>query len=413
MVTHGVPQLSAASLIHKPDLANLEVENNMNFKRIALTVCLTAFVAGVALAEDHDRKVPHLDHVFVIMMENHYYSQVLGNANAPFITSYAGTANLATNYFAVGHPSLTNYLEVVGGSNFGILNDDSPDWHNTSCVSNLELGQTALESAPTNTCPIVGTGFDAATPAVDTTNEGTPAEPIYNTPIDPAKTIGMSIADQLDEVHMSWKSYQESLPPYGADGVDNSDGLLSNLTEAAPGVPNLYAVKHNPFVYFASVQSGQDHDNSLKNTVDLNQLYVDLAQDRVPNFAFIVPNQCHDMHGRGSTEVGPGCSVDANNIAQGDAAVKALVTGIKSSKMWKEGNNVIVTVWDENDYSSLPNQVVTIVDTSYAPTGISSNVLYNHFSLLKTIEAGFGLPYLNHAGDKNVKLMSDLFGGSK
>ena len=78
------------------------------------------------------------------MMENHYYGQVLGNANAPFITSYAATANLATNYFAVGHPSLTNYLEVVGGSNFGILNDDSPDWHNTSCVSNLELGQTAL-----------------------------------------------------------------------------------------------------------------------------------------------------------------------------------------------------------------------------------------------------------------------------
>jgi hypothetical protein len=118
------------------------------------------------------------------------------------------------------------------------------------------------------------------------------------------------------------------------------------------------------------------------------------------------------MHGRGTSEVGPGCSVDANNIAQGDATVKALVTGIKSSKMWKEGNNVIVTLWDENDYSSLPNQVVTIVDTSYAPTGIASDVLYNHFSLLKTIESGFGLRHLNHAADKDVKVMSDLFGGS-
>jgi phosphatidylinositol-3-phosphatase len=212
---------------------------------------------------------------------------------------------------------------------------------------------------------------------------------------------------------MSWKSYQESLPPYGADGVNNSDGLLSNLTQASPGVPNLYAVKHNPFVYFASIQSGEDRDNSLRNVVDLNQLYIDLAHDRVPNFAFIAPNQCHDMHGRGTTEVGPGCSVDANNIAQGDAAVKALVTGIKSSKMWSEGNNVIVTVWDENDYSSLPNQVVTIVDTSYAPTGITSDKPYNHFSLLKTIESGFDLRHLNHAADKDVKVMSDLFGGEK
>ncbi len=384
----------------------------MNFKKIVVALCLTASIACTAQGGNRDRKVPHLDHVFVIMMENHYYGQVLGNASAPFINRYAKTANLATNYFAVGHPSLTNYLEVIGGSNFGIINDDSPDWHNTSCVSNLELSQPALETATTNTCPIAGSGLDGATPEVDTTNEGTASEPVYNTPFAPAHTIGMSIADQLVEAHMSWKSYQENLPPYGADKVNNSDGLLSNLTEAAPGVPNLYAVKHNPFVYFASVQSGSNPDNSLKNVVGLNQLYVDLASGQVPNLAFIAPNQCHDMHGRGTGEVGPGCSVDANNIVQGDAAVKALVSGIKSSKMWKEGNNAIVTVWDENDYSSLPNQVVTIVDTSYAPTGVPSKVLYNHFSLLKTIEAGFGLPFLNHAADKNVKVMSDLFGGN-
>jgi hypothetical protein len=38
-------------------------------------------------------------------------------------------------------------------------------------------------------------------------------------------------------------------------------------------------------------------------------------------------------------------------------------------------------------------------------------VKYNHFSLLKTIEAGFGLDYLNHAADHNVKVISDLFAG--
>lgn len=382
----------------------------MNYKKLALVLSLAAFASGPMMAQEREGNVPHLDHAFVILMENHYYGQIIGNANAPFINSYAASANLAKNYWAVGHPSLTNYLEIIGGSNFGVINDDSPDWHNATCVPNIELGTSADESATTNTCPIAGRGMDAATPAVDTTNEGTPTEPVYNNPIAPAQTVGMSIGDQLVAAGLSWKSYQENVPPSGADGVNNSDGLISNLTEAAPGVPNLYAVKHNPFVYFASVQSGDNPENSLKNVVGFDALYADLASGHLPNLAFISPNQCHDQHGRSSSEVGTGCSVDQNDIAQGDAALHTLITAIKASKEWKTGRNVIVVVWDENDYSSLPNQVVTIVDPSYAPTGFSSNVKYNHFSLLKTLEAGFRLHYLNHAADSNVRAMSDLFG---
>ena len=381
----------------------------MKFKKTALVLSIFALSASCLLAEDHDRKIPNIDHAFVIMMENHYYGQIIGNTNAPFINGYAKTANLATNYFAVGHPSLTNYLEVVGGSNFGILNDDAPNWHNTGCISNIELGMTADESATTTTCPIGGAGMDAATPAVDTTNEGTPTEPIYNDPIAPAKTRGITIANQLVESGLTWKSYQENLPPYGADGVNASDGLVSNITQSEPGMPQLYAVKHDPFAYFADVQAGENHELSLKQVVGFDRLYADLNSGHVPNLSFIVPNQCHDQHSRGSSEMGTGCSVDQNAIAQGDAALSILIPAIKSSKAWKEGKNVIVVVWDENDYSSLPNQVVTIVDTNYAPIGKPSNVKYNHFSLLKTLEAGFGLPYLNHAADKNVKLMSDLF----
>jgi hypothetical protein len=53
--------------------------------------------------------------------------------------------------------------------------------------------------------------------------------------------------------------------------------------------------------------------------------------------------------------------------------------------------------------------VVLTVDTNYGRHGVQSNTYYNSFSLLKTIEASFGLDYLNHAKDKNVKLMTDLF----
>jgi phosphatidylinositol-3-phosphatase len=380
-------------------------------KSLVALCAFAAFTGGLLAQEGHDSKaVRHLDHVFVIMMENHYISQILGNPNAPYITTYAATANLATNYFGVGHPSLTNYLETVGGSNFGIINDDSPDWHNMTCVSNIESGTPADESATTNVCPIAGSGMDAPTPAKDTTNEGTPGEPIYNDPLPAAQTQGITIADQLVEADKSWKTYQENLPPYGADKVNNSDGLVSDVTQSEPGMPKLYAVKHNPFVYFANIQQGTNPQLSLKRVVDFHQLFADLKSGHVPNYSYIVPNQCHDQHGRGSTEVGTGCSVDQNAIAQGDAALSILIPAIKNSPAWKEGNNVIVTVWDENDYSSLPNNVVAIVDTNYSTGGKTSNVKYNHFSLLKTIEAGFGLQYINHAADPNVKLMTDLFG---
>src|SRR6204780_5807739 len=84
--------------------------------------------------------VPPLDHVFVIMMENHAYAQIAGNPQAPFINSLMAKANLAQNYFAIAHPSSTNYLEVVGGSNFNNLSDQYPDWHNKNGAPNLTPG---------------------------------------------------------------------------------------------------------------------------------------------------------------------------------------------------------------------------------------------------------------------------------
>src|SRR6267143_1924083 len=160
----------------------------INKTTIALTLA-AAFGIAPALAQNPAPSIPRLDHVFVIVMENHHYGQIFGNAN-------------------------------------------SPDWHNKACRSNLELNTPALEGAP-NIGPIAGSGMDATTPAVDTTNEGTPAAPIYNDPIAPAYTVGKTIADQLVEAGLTWKSYQESLPPYGADRVNNSDGSRTSPPRSA------------------------------------------------------------------------------------------------------------------------------------------------------------------------------------
>jgi hypothetical protein len=380
--------------------------------------------------------------VFVVMMENHGYSQIIGNPNAPFINKYAKTANLGTNYFAVAHPSLTNYLEVVGGSNFGVQTDNYPDWHNATCTTNLASGVPATDnpSSP-NICPISGTGTDAATPAQDFTNETQGPPPENN--IDgvasfaaASNTIGKTIADQLVEKHQSWKSYQESLPVDGADTINYSDGFYTNNTNfssitpaltpplAQSNIVALYAAKHDPFVYFKNVQQGTDPNNSLANVVPFDGpdgLFADLAAGQAPSFSFIAPNQCNDQHGRGNA--GPFCNFDPSDdgtqaglnpalIYLGDVTVKKLVGAIHASRSWQNGNSAIVLVWDENDYSLAPNinQVVVVVDTNYGTHGISSAVRYTHFSLLKSLEAGFGLKCLNHACDDNVSVMSDLFG---
>jgi hypothetical protein len=241
------------------------------FKKAAALGLAFALLAAPMFANEGDvpKGVPHLDHVFVIMMENHAYGQIVGNPSEPFINKYMQSANAANNYFAVAHPSLTNYLELVGGSNFGVLTDNSPDWHNTNCVTNLASGIAATDvpSSP-NICPIWGTGTDAATPSFDFTNETTPPSINEVTNIDGVESIpaatnisGKTIADQLDERGMSWKSYQESLPSAGADGVNNADGFFSNLIPVTSLLPAetqtliaLYAVKHNPFAYFLNVE---------------------------------------------------------------------------------------------------------------------------------------------------------------
>ena len=421
--------------------------------KLILAACAAAVVAGSAQAGQGNvpSGVPALDHVFVIMMENHAYQQVAGNPQAPFINALMAKANVATGYYAIAHPSSTNYLEVVGGSNFNNLSDQYPDWHNVSCIPNISPGRpTNLDNPSTGlVCPIHGgRGTDAPTPVLDLSMNETSAPPLTN--LDGKRSIaanhnidGITIADQLVSAGKSWKSYQEGLPNIGADGVDVSDGFYSvggnnalgeNVTSnfaalstaanpvSAANVVYLYAVKHNPFAYFSSVQEGRDPALSLKRVVPFDGehgLYADLKAGSVPNFAFIAPNQCDDMHGRGNGTAF--CNYDADDngsqtglnpslILQGDQSVQRIVTAIKASRVWSEKRSAIVVLWDENDYStSTSNQVVTIVDTNYGAHRVVSSKFYDHYSLTKTLDAAFGLPCLNHACDADVDVMSDLF----
>ncbi len=57
------------------------------------------------------------------MLENHNYNDVIGNPSAPALNSLAQRYGLATQSYAMGHPSLPNYLALVAGSNYGIHSD--------------------------------------------------------------------------------------------------------------------------------------------------------------------------------------------------------------------------------------------------------------------------------------------------
>jgi hypothetical protein len=103
-------------------------------KLFELTVILALAVGvPVALAQNsqgQQDRVPRLDHVFVIVLENHNSftsfgsNGIIGNPQAPNITALWNKYNVATDYNAVWHPSLPNYVAMITG-----------DWVGTDVVA--------------------------------------------------------------------------------------------------------------------------------------------------------------------------------------------------------------------------------------------------------------------------------------
>jgi hypothetical protein len=173
----------------------------------------------------------------------------------------------------------------------------------------------------------------------------------------------------------------------------------------------------------------------MANIVDFSQLATDLAakdpNKSVPDYAYIAPDQCNDMHGRGGGGSSDPCDFSNEQllISAGDTFLKNTVDMITSSKAW-DGESAIFITWDESDFTGSPNNfgfgdtrgccdanpggghVLTLViqrNQSNDPT--ASYQLYNHYSLLSTVEDSWNLGCLGFTCDTtNVKPMSDLTG---
>jgi len=80
----------------------------------------TAAVAALLLLAIVPAHASASPRVALIVLENREYDEVIGNQEAPFLNGLARRGTLATRYYAVAHPSLPNYLALLGGSTFGI-----------------------------------------------------------------------------------------------------------------------------------------------------------------------------------------------------------------------------------------------------------------------------------------------------
>ncbi len=184
------------------------------------------------------------------------------------------------------------------------------------------------------------------------------------------------IADTVESSGRTWKAYMESMP---------SPCYLGNSGD--------YAQKHNPFVYYNDIRTNtsrcQQHD------VPLTQFDTDLANNKLPAYTWITPNLCDDGH-------------DCSN-ATADTWLGNEVNKILSSSAF-DANSLLVVTFDEGTTSAsccgLPSSagghIATLLLGSLVKTGYKDSTAYDHYSLLKTIDASWGLPYLGHEGDSGT-----------
>ncbi len=176
-----------------------------------------------------------------------------------------------------------------------------------------------------------------------------------------------TLADQLEATGLTWRVYEENYPGDCFKGASASGG--------ADGSGD-YRRKHNPAISFTSISGSAAR---CANITDFAHLDPDAS-----DVAFIIPNQCHDMHD---------CPISA-----GDAWARQVLAPLISSPAMADG--VLFVTFDEahgDTASGDANRVATIVVAPGAPGPRQSDEAYSHASLLRTIEDLYHLPCLADA----------------
>ncbi|MFK2900924.1 phosphoesterase [Dyella jejuensis] len=342
--------------------------------------CLAAPTAG---------SVP-VRHVFIIMLENESYAVTFGQQSlAPYLAhELPRQGALLSQYYGIGHYSLDNYLAMISGQ--------------------------APNPATQNDCTTFGEFVP--TGKIDANGQLPGTGCVY------PKRV-RTIANQLTDAGLSWKAYMEDM---GADPSREAAtcghvavGAKDPTSHATP--KDQYAAKHNPFVYFHAIIDDAKYCDS--RVVNLDHLSADLAHvDSTPNFAYITPNLCHDGHDAPCKNGEQGGLISAN------AFLRTWVPRIMDSPAFKQDGLLIITFDEGTDGTACCNEkglpggprpgqfgpgggvIGAVMLSPFIAPGTRSDVPYNHYSLLRSLEDIFGLPHLGYAGDNRLRTFgSDVF----
>jgi len=89
---------------------------------------------------------PTFAHVAVVVLENHSYSEVIGNTSMPYLNGLAQQYGLAAQYYADAHPSLPNYFMLTTGKT------ETPDDNFTGTISDDNVGRELTKAGKSWKC---------------------------------------------------------------------------------------------------------------------------------------------------------------------------------------------------------------------------------------------------------------------
>ena len=295
----------------------------------------------------------HIDHVFVYVLENTSYSDVVGNPQAPYLNSLTKQFVLATNYTATGHESLDNYIAMTSGQRPNPLTmADCPIYGTPLCIMNVK-----------------------------------------------------NIGDQLEAKHFTWKGYMDSMPGPCTHSKENSQEQFSSP----------YATRHNPFMYYSDIVDNVPRCDA--HDVPLTDLWNDQAAGTVPNYSFITPNTCHDAHDSGSScDAGGGiheADVFASETIPKILADPSWTNGGLLVVTFDEGATGAEKPSITLNNVDFGGHVYTLLAYPGAVGGRRVGTRFDHYSLLRTTEDIFCLPHLAGAALSSTISMLPAIGGKR
>ncbi|HET7889219.1 MAG TPA: alkaline phosphatase family protein [Bradyrhizobium sp.] len=401
-----------------------------------------AFAASTAVrADDFFRGFPDFDgrkigHVWIIVLENESFNDTFGpNSLAPFLSKTLPSQGVMLNqYYGTGHVSLDNYVSMVSGQGPTV--------------------QTRVDCTFYDDFQLTG-----ITPDGQAVGTGCVYPPQIKTIGDQLSAARLSWKGYMEDMGKNPTREQATCgqPLITINGVTKVALNQIDNTQAAEAFPggDQYAARHNPFVYFHSlIDSGQ----CSQHVVNFNQLQQDLAHESTtPRFSFITPNLCHDGHDGNGTTSKCKNTVEPGGLVSIDAFLKQTVPMIQNSTAYKEDGLIIIT-FDEGGltfdgansqitaegisccgqqpgpniapllvpgqplklgFENIPrgtppnffttttgfggDRIGGILLSPFLKPGTVSNVPFNHYSMLKTVEDIFGLDYLGYAGQPGLQ----------